>query len=302
MTNFGMDDWLKERGFTVYPNIRSNYADTLSSNISIFEMRHHYYERHKLSGEVYFGRRIIAGDNFVVNFFEKNGYETYLLNFANYLTFDGCFYSYCHTMPKTVSLFGAEPFIAPDDVDRWANSVNSTLERFPKDRRFVFIEHSMSPAHISYTQGESRGREKERRRYESKLREANRWLQAVIEEIQRTDPDPLIILMADHGAYVGYDYVQQATTLTEDPDLIRSSFSIYLAIRWPTTYDGRFDDKFATPVNVFRYIFSFLTDTDSFLSSREEDVSYLNITEPKPGIYAAIDESNRVVLKPRSGL
>ena len=65
--NSEFETYIKQEGFKSYSNYRSNYYSTLSSNSSLFTMKHHYYSNPKKAfQEVMNSREIIAGDNPVI--------------------------------------------------------------------------------------------------------------------------------------------------------------------------------------------------------------------------------------------
>ena len=61
-TNF--EDWLASESFVSYDDFRSNYYSTLTSNSSLFAMRHHYYgNTYKGNLKTFDSQEIIAGNN-----------------------------------------------------------------------------------------------------------------------------------------------------------------------------------------------------------------------------------------------
>lgn len=84
----------------------------------------------------------------------------------------------------------------------------------------------------------------------------HRQLESAASQILAADPDALIIMQGDHGARLGIDWSQSGGVLLADADY----FSIYSAIRMPTScrYIDIPDDL--TPVNTFRLVDACLQD------------------------------------------
>ena len=84
--NSNFEQFLVDSGFKLYNDFRSNYTTTLSSNSSMFAMKHHYYNSKKSkSNELYNTRKTILGDNPVVSIFKNNNYKKFLLLDISYL-------------------------------------------------------------------------------------------------------------------------------------------------------------------------------------------------------------------------
>ena len=117
----------------------------------------------------------------------------------------------------------------------------------------------MSPNHIEGFKANSEGIEKEREKYLDRLKETNVWLTETIAHITKKDPGALIIIGADHGGYVGYEYTIQAYKKTDNPILARSIFGAALAIKWNRPDYKEYDGKLISSVNLFRTVFSYLS-------------------------------------------
>ena len=82
------EDYLTKNGFKNYPNFRSNYASTLSSNAAIFMMKHHYYANYNSGSrlnEALNARNFIISKNTVLDVFKNNGYKTHFISETPYL-------------------------------------------------------------------------------------------------------------------------------------------------------------------------------------------------------------------------
>jgi hypothetical protein len=101
--------------------------------------------------------------------------------------------------------------------------------------------------------------------------------------------------MADHGGYVGMKTTREGNEKTQDRDKIYSIFSSILSIHWPNNEVPNFDEKLKTSVNVFRIIFSYLSENEAYLTNLEENSSYIQLNKnAEPGVYRYIDESGAI--------
>ncbi|NND63578.1 MAG: sulfatase-like hydrolase/transferase [Flavobacteriaceae bacterium] len=285
--------FLNKKGFTTYDHFRSNYDATLSSNSSIFTMKHHYYEGSTAAHEMPNARQTIISDNPVLRILKKNGYKTAFLAENPYLVsnrpkpgYDYINFEYSE-LPFLDSKLELRKEITPD--------LSQAMIEFQGEPSFFFIE-IFDPKHISGSKKGENLVEEKRREYIRDLENANRTLTNVIETILSKDEDGIIVLMADHGGYVGMEYLQQGNEFTTDQNKIRSIFSSLLSIRWPEGNAPPEDDKFKTSVNVFRLLFSYLSEDKSLLDHLQEDSSYMKITSgAEEGVYKVIDENGVVI-------
>ncbi|WP_298895539.1 sulfatase-like hydrolase/transferase [uncultured Psychroserpens sp.] len=291
--NSKFEAYLESNDFKLYNDFRSNYFSTLSSNSSMFAMNHHYYNNVKgHTHEFYNARKIIIGDNPVVSIFKENDYKTFLILENSYLLVNRSEikYDYCNINYNEV------PFLARGfgiNKDTQADLEQAIINN-KKTNNFYFIEQ-ISPGHISTFKRNSKGKEEERNIYIDKLKEANQWLTSVIKTIDENDKDAIVVIVADHGGFVGYDYSLESTIKQDDPTLINSAFSAALAIKWPDNNPPEYDSKLKTNVNLFRILFSYLGENKDALNYLEKDDSYIIIKEGAPnGIYKAIDEKGNI--------
>ena len=124
---------------------------------------------------------------------------------------------------------------------------------------------------------------------------ANERVIKTITTIKAQDPNALIIIMADHGGYVGMEYTGEIYTKTQERDLLYSVFSSNLAIHWP---DGqkRGEEHLKSAVNLFRVLFSYLGNDSKLLEHTEENASFVVIKKEAPtGVYKCIDNEGKIV-------
>lgn len=114
--------------------------------------------------------------------------------------------------------------------------------------------------------------------------------------IIQNDPEALIMIMADHGGFVGLDYTRQIYHKTTNPDIIHSAFGSILSIRWPHGKAPEIDSNLKSGVNVFRILFSYLAEDDKYLQHLQSDSSYLILKEgAESGVYEYIDTHGNMV-------
>jgi len=297
--NSAFENYLNVNNFKTYDGFRSNYYSTLTSNAALFRMKHHYfYSPTIVSSEFFKAREIIVGENPVLSVFKNNDYKTFLMVHKNYLLINRpkLFYDYCNVDYREI------PYL-----DKGTKNENNIIEELPKvidanktTTNFFFIEQ-IAPGHITSYFKASTNAEKERISYLSALQKANDWLKSVIKIITEKDKDAIIILAADHGGFVGMDFTGQSREKQTEDDLVNTTFTTLLAVKWPDNKAPEFDDKLKTNVNLFRVLFSYLSEDKSYLNNMEEDKSYNIIEKGAPlGVYELIDEEGNVVFRPIS--
>ena len=291
--NAAFEDFLKKNNFKAYPDFRSNYAATLPTNSAIFMMKHHYYNNGSDFTETIDARNVIISDNSLLKILKNNGYRTFFLSEQPYFLTNKpkLGYDFCNFSTKEIS-FVTTGIGEPKDV---IGPFKNYLEEYPEGPNFFFIE-IFNPGHITNTIADSKGIEGERQHYIESLQESNRKLTALTTAILAKDPNALIVIMADHGGFVGMTNTGESYTKNTDPDFVNSIFSTILAIHWPKGEIPKFDNKLKTSVNLFRILTSHLSKNDLYLTNLQPDESYIiiNFDAPK-GVYEYIDANGNVV-------
>ncbi len=293
--NSEFEMFLEGEGFKNYPGFRNNYASTLSSNSANFMMKHHYYNQSTDFGETSYARKTIMTDNLFVKILKNNGYKTHFIGESYYLMMN---------RPNLTFDFSN---IEYKDVPYLSSGFKNTLEILPPIKQFMaesstspkfyFIEF-FKPGHISNSKTSNLGKEKEKKLWIENLELANNRLKNIISEIKSQDPEALILIMADHGGFVGMDYSRQSYIKTNDRDKIYSIFSSILTIHWPNHEIPVIDENLKSAVNVFRILISHLSENPDYLQHLQKDSSYMMIKEGAPtGIYEYIDGNGNVTFK-----
>lgn len=290
--NKHFETFLKEKGFQLYKSFRSNYTSTLSSNASMFAMKHHYYQSvQKSTRELYNARDFIVGDNPVHRILKQNGYTTSLIIENAYFLANQpeVKYDYCNVALDEVP-YMSRGFEIKKDV---LSDLEFAMSQNPPDKNFYFIEKN-APSHVASKKHKSLGKVKEREKYLKKLDEVNVWLKKIVSSIVSKDKNAMIVIVADHGGFVGMDATEESRAKQTDKDLVNSMFASALAIKWPKE-EQDVDIEFNSSVNLFRGLFSYLSENKEYLGYFQEDKSYNTIEKGAPrGIYELIDEKGNV--------
>jgi len=285
--NSEFKSFLEENQFQINSNYRSNYYSTVSSNASLFVMRHHYFNN------AYNFRRIIAGKNPVISAFKNNGYTTNLILENSYMLVNKpkLYYDYCNINYDEVATL-SRGF----EKDRnTIEALEKLLQKSKPSPSFNFIER-IAPGHITRKSNTSR-KSQERVNYLSRIKDANTWLKEVITLINREDRNGLIIITADHGGFVGLNHTGECSLKLEDEALVNSIYSALFAIKLPENYPS-FHIEINSPVNLFRTLFSYLSRNKDYLHFLQPNESYTRIKDGNlSGVYRIINNEGDVVFE-----
>ena len=293
--NSAFESMLEEKGFVNYPRFRSNYYSTLTSNSSMFAMKHHYYQNtYPGNLKTYGSQEVVVGDyNNALKILENNTYKTHFITDNSYFLVNRKqkAFDYCNVDQAKVKLYdsGGVPYT---DIVSDFSEVMKTLSTQPN---FFFIEKTI-PSHVTHEKGYTQGVAKERELYLERVELANQWLTELIDIIYEHDSNPMIVLVADHGGYVGLSYVQEVETRKINAEETISAFNSLLSIRWPNGITP-VDIDILSNVNLFRSMFAVLGDDTSILAKAEPNTSYIPLYDSFFGAsyYQCINEEYRVV-------
>lgn len=293
--NTDFNNFLAENNFKNYPGFRSNYITTISSNSATFMMKHHYYNNGRDYSEMLHARKNIITENPVLSILKNNGYKTHFITEHPYLMvnrpkvgFDYTNFDYSE-IPYISTGLNVKRDVIPDLEDAIASK--------NEGGNFFFIE-IFEPSHVSTTKAASKGKEVEREEWIERLQIANAKIKKMVNLITEKDPEALIMIMADHGGFVGLDYTRQVYTKTSNPEIIYTTFGAMLAIKWPNGEAPTIDSHFKSCVNSFRILFSYLSEDNKYLKHLQEDGSYLILKDgTEAGVYKYIDDNGNIVFK-----
>lgn len=287
-------DWLNKEGFTSYPDFRSNYYSTLTSNSSMFAMRHHYYSNtNKSTLKTHKANSVIVGDqNNVLKILKQNGYLTHLITDNSFFLLDRTtlYYDYCNINPNTISYVDTGPVYSAN-IKR---DIATVLDTLSNTSNFFFIEKTI-PSHIRYRKRSSKGVEQERKDYFERLELTNEWLKELIGSINEFDKNAMIIIVSDHGGFVGLEYTLEAINKRLNKSETISAFSSLLNIKWPNDINSS-NVEFKSNVNLFKKVFYILSENKAFINELDDNSSYLPLKDENgTNFYQYIDDQGNVV-------
>jgi hypothetical protein len=286
------ENFIDDLDFKNYPSFRSNYPSTLASNTSMLMMKHHYYNNALHPSDGLHSREVIVTKNTVLDVFNNNGYKTHLITESAYILLN---------RPKLgfdISNFKRSeiPFVGKGFGNK-KNVITSLKDYITVDKeipKFYFVEF-FNPGHIANGKSETTGFKNEKLKWLKSLDAANKTLTEMITIINELDPEGLIMILSDHGGYVGLDYSMQMYAPIEDRDKIYSIFGSNLSIKWPNNNAPDFDQQLKSTVNVFRILFSYLSEERKYLDNLQKDSSYSLILNDAPtGTYESINEAGEI--------
>lgn len=290
-----MEAYFEANNFIQFPDFRTNYGSTLSSNSATFMMKHHYYNGSSSFSEGLNARNILITDNTTLTILKNNGYHTNLILEKPYLLVNKPTMGYDYSNINVDDV----PFISTGlDIKRnVVDDLNIALQQSVDAPRFYFIEY-FSPGHITNNPSKKDKALVEKEKWIENLEHANHTVKKLVNTITALDKEALIIILADHGGYVGLNNAAETTIKTTDRDLIYSMFSAQLSIKSPYSIPEKYKGEFVSSINVFRVLFSFLANNDSYLNNVQENASYMIIKKGAPsGVYKYLNEKGEVVFE-----
>lgn len=292
--NSAFEGFLKQQHFKSYANFRSNYAATLATNSSLFAMKHHYYNEGASFSETLGAREVIMTDNALLTILKNNGYKTSFFSEHPYflLSRPTLGYDKSNFTAKDVSSITTGMTVKRDVLADFEN--NFAIEDSPV---FTFIQ-VFNPKHITRTNADTKGVAGEKAIYLDGIKTANDKLARLITLITKKDPNALIVIMADHGGFVGFEHTGQAYKKTEHIDLKRSIFSAILTVKWPNDKEELYSKHLKSPVNLFRILTAYLSEEPRFLENLQDDGSYLILNDNEfKGVYKYFDDDGESTFK-----
>ena len=290
---------LQRSGFTVYDEYFASYPFSLESMHSMLSMTHNYFN-HSVGKDAANLRKVLGGEgNTVVNVLSNNGYESYYLHESNYLLKHNCAIDRC--MPHWSELEALRKNLQNFYFFGWLStmssySVNAAMteliaSRTDHSRSFVY-KHFMD-AHSYVKSYEHKYKQKLsafRKAFPAKIERVNQILIDEVKLILDKDKSAIIIIVGDHGTWAGSDRSESGLMESETFDKL----SVFLAIRWGDKYNGEYDSQIKSSVNLFRYIFAYLSQNDEVLGTKEKDDGYV-----KYGKVWKVLENGKVLSEPK---
>lgn len=302
---------LNNLGFFVSENNFSNYISTLQSVGSIFIEDHHYYKVASGQEDAVGMRDLVGGRlyNPTLSILKNNGYKiVYLqLNTYSFMGSDYLDYYYPHNslhdsllifQSDKINQIRAKIFGLAKPSRKNTNSAGKNeyagilwdyLEKGPSPTQpsFYYIRNAgavHTPADGSYS-WKNESEDWVFNRYNKAVEKANPEILKMVLKIISKDPNGVIVLYGDHGAWkyrsiwAGDKKDTDLNKLIYDrkkiggEDLALDLFGTFLAVRYPEGNNKLLDGE--THVNIFRILFSDLSESNILLKNKPANNSYL---------------------------
>lgn len=289
LDNSAFVDDLTTMGFTVYSNTFANYYVTVQSLYSIFSMAHHYNLQDAGNMDAHGFRPLLSGGvyNPVLEILKNNGYRIEYLLADTYLYFPEMAQRHLDRMfiNKNNPFYPLATLVWPIKIEdrtvpNYREHLLEELFKYPEDTtpRFVFMKAGVR--HIMTSEWPPPV-EKFKKFYTRLFEAENLFLKQFCSLILENDPDAVIILAADHGAFVysygWWDRTSNPNTFLKeynfDPQMVvRDNTDVFLAIKLPG------QDMEPLPVrsliNIFPELFHHLSNDPTLPSLQAADDSY----------------------------
>tara|TARA_R100000935_G_scaffold57371_1_gene91191 strand:- start:1881 stop:2648 length:768 start_codon:yes stop_codon:yes gene_type:complete len=234
-------------------------------------------------------RDLIAGDNNAISILRQNGYKNFFIVQDEYFQQNRPkqTYDYYNINPDEIPYFSNDNNVKKVVFNDLKAAMDTVTMEGP---RFYFVE-KLLPHHIHF----AASKEEERKTYLNKIEEVNHWLKTSINYISKKDPNAIIIILADHGGWVGLGSYPEMFSTT-NPNQINSIYATLAAIKWNGNLKNGMDAQLKSNVNLFRVLFSVLSENPEYLKYLEDDSSY-NLQQGTfwKSVRAVIDDSGSVI-------
>ncbi len=304
--NIDFMNYLKENNFMNFNNANSLHIGTLISFTDTYTMGR--VEPTYLSAGQSDGfsiiREIIGGNeaNFVYKIFKDNGYyiSFSVAEMSYYLHRNDKYLDEINSIGRNIDLQSLYNYLPIFEYMKYKIVMNnnlvspfyeSLLDKVKtiagsKIPQFCIIKGGATHAPVGY-QFTITGREElvKSERYQKAIQQANTENMEIIDYIIKHDPNSIIILLGDHGAYsyLGakfkgnniYDVNEQEAKDVTAEDVVNDSHNVLLAIRLP---NGELVDiskgNYISNINLFLHLFTYLSDDYSILEKRVPHITY----------------------------
>lgn len=313
--NQDMEDKLAKFGFQIHDAFYANYNTTLTSIAALFTMEHHFYKIAGGNSDSFNARHIIGGKSYnpVVSIFRNNGYKIQYISHSDYCYLASNVIDYAFPKRTIFKVFELYQINLLDNFfshffltyrskhkKRDRIGVNLRLAHNTMVDRIRFASQSDKPYFTFIKLGlpDHFGESWERidplnSWYPDKIKEANNLILRLADEILKNDLNPLIIIVGDHGAYryrrawTGKFSIHRnlAQKKISEKSVANDLYSVFFAIRYPEHDISIF--KIKSTVNLMRYVFSFLSDSELPLETKAADESYFKYNKK---IYISVRE------------
>ena len=279
-------------GFKLNHDHFSNYNHTLASLSSLFGMDHHYGLFEGRNFDSLGGRRLLEAKvyNPVIDVFRANKYKIQYLHSVSGLMPNGADVDFY--MPSPSLLQGLEVFLTEQNIiapgvfngkksttlASIKNQISDTTLKSDPYFSFIYLDfpgHSPSRLKDRSKMVINQKLGQFRSAYGINMDSANQKLIDLMEFIVEKDKESIIILIGDHGSW-GFRFMQDAQGRRISHQLfILDRFGVLAGIRGPVALTGLMENgTIKTHVNLFKYLFAYLSENQKILKTVAPDDSY----------------------------
>lgn len=277
---------LEQRDFYINHEYRTNYPSTLSSNAALFTGQHHFYDQGTLKNELFNAREIIMGNNPVLQTFKNNGYQTTAILQHRYLLLNHPEVAYDRINISSNELSSLPKY----KLDKnYLSDLKSMMQSASDAPQFYFVE-ILEPGHIPGLPYKGSSPIKQREDYISKLNHTSTKLLQMIDHITQQDPNSIIIIAADHGGFVGFNYATQCYEKPINDATLKSSiFRALLAVKAPSEFESC-KDHLKSSVSLFPTLFYYLGNKSMKEQNMDNSSYQLIKSGSQGGVYRYYDD------------
>jgi hypothetical protein len=284
---------MRSLGLQINHSFFSNYDHTLSSLPSLFGMEHHYGVINLGNFDSLGGRRMLEAKayNPVIEIFRANKYKIQYLHNVSVLMPNGADVDLC--IPNTTILHGLEIFWTTQNIteptilsrkkypkpDQIKDKISASILNEDCYFNFIYVNYpNHSPSRLKETSKNIINKKlgEFRNTYYKAIESANQQLIDLLEFIIKKDSNSIIILIGDHGSW-GFrlNEDEKGNPITNQL-LMLDHFGVLAGIRAPHYLsDLMKNGTIRSHVNLFKYVFAYLSEDDKILETKTTDDSYI---------------------------
>lgn len=265
---------LYNRGFNIYEDAYSNYKPSFPSLISFLNVDHHLYS---FDPDPHI---VTSGKNRLFSTLHSNGYKTIVAHPGDFFLRGKCNSDLCYPSPN---IFGEMGFILAETIFYQKNFINRTnVDKAQYEKEFYgILENTISPtvvySHVlrpGHSPRDCKNYSRAFRKYETGLKEANKWIGNTVNKIEQIDDRAIIIILGDHGAFLSNNCTWDKPDVTSKETIV-DNLGILMAVKWPEDYDNRYDKSIHTLMDLSWYLLQYLSDSGLNQNQKPQSVSYL---------------------------
>ena len=289
-------DELSQREFYVYDSFYTNVQPTRYAMPSYFDMQLQYDDKNIYELSLEDRNKIMSGEGFVYKIFRENEYKVNIPinrlwfgnpNFkSNFLSINNINYmKYFELFDKIIldHRYGDNPSKIQVLTDM-QQSLSFIKDQNIDIYHFTYL-HYFQPFHMSPESFGICNEEIEFLEYITRVHNTNKDILILVDAIKDADPTAIVILTSDHGPYIFNSCIQEHPLNTRE-EVIERQHS-FLAIHLGNPKEDSDQSKFKineikSSVNLFRYIFAYMTENEEILDNKPPDDAFYLETENGP--------------------